>query len=164
MSDVPKRRRRAKRPAPAHIVKLNAERRAARLAREREERIALAKEARIARNEALPEGSLEAAALRMDLVPDANPVKAACLAGNHDPLATLVQMASSQNMERKLKIDLNKYLVDKLIPNLRALDIQKRSDINVNVTITSFIGVDPEEMRKREEKYVDADYEEFIEV
>lgn len=102
----------------------------------------------------------------MAAVPDDNPVKLACRTEDYDPLTELISIAKNHKTDKKLRADLNKYLVDKLVPNLRSLDVQKKTKMSVTVKVQSFRDASQKELKQlaKIEEFKDADYAEFEEI
>jgi hypothetical protein len=159
---------RKKRDLPAALKERNAEAAKARAKRNRQAGAALAREKKraqeVEKGVVLPVADTRIQAeiqQRLSEIPDENPVKQMCAKLGHNPLEFLVKMAKSAR-DAKTKVELNKYLSDKLVPNLRAVDMQQKLKMNVTVRIQSFRGSEttkaPEPART---PFVDADYEEF---
>jgi hypothetical protein len=162
----PFRDKRKKKPQPAGIVEHNRKQHAEATRRNRQAGLAKAREIRkanlISQNLALPEEVRVMVEQRMADIPDDNPIKRLCLDLGHNPMEAIVKLAKTSK-EMKVRMELNKYLVDKLVPNLRAVDMQQKVKMQVSVRIQSFKDASQEALKKTAPAaaYVDADYSEF---
>lgn len=99
---------------------------------------------------------------RMNNVPDDNPVKLLCQELGYDPLKEIVVLAKNRKTDKKMRADLNRYLVDKLIPNLKSISNETKIKATVSVQVQSFKDASKAALKPLRE-IEDGEYEEFDE-
>ncbi len=102
-----------------------------------------------------------------------NRVVEVCEELGHDPIRELVLRAKKNTgpgIRASEIISINKYLVDKLVPNVKSIDIQQNTKLSVSVTVKKFGAgdtktIDVEAMRKAATADMpsDEEYAEFFE-
>lgn len=87
--------------------------------------------------------------------------KALCLKHGHNPMDWLFHKAKHIK-DIDTKVEINKFLANKMFPNLKAVDVQKKMEMNVRVTVTSFKGARQDDL-KNVTPVPDEAYDEFEE-
>lgn len=91
-------------------------------------------------------------------------VERLCKEHDYNPLKELIVTAKKGKLKPSEKISIDKYLGNKMVPDVKAVDIQADMNMNVRVTIQSFAGATEAVMKEAHKvaiDLVDEDYEEF---
>lgn len=90
-------------------------------------------------------------------------VEELCKKHEYSPLEELILTAKKKRLKPNEKISIDKYLASKMVPDLKAVDIQADMNMNVNVSIQSFADANIAMMKKVHETIdlTDEDYAEF---
>jgi len=91
-----------------------------------------------------------------------------CREHKHDPIKQLILTAKKKDTEPALKLAINKYLTNKLTPDLKSLDLNVEKNLNVRVTVVSFKDANKPLLEKMDRAIIETnkslDYSEFEEM
>lgn len=95
-------------------------------------------------------------------------VERLCKKHDYSPLEELVLAAKKGKLKPAERISINKYLGNKMVPDVKAVDIQADMNMNVRVTLQSFADASVAAMKEAhkvvDEVLTDDDYAEFEEI
>jgi len=95
-------------------------------------------------------------------------VERLCKKHDYSPLEELIISAKTGDIKPQEKISIDKYLGNKMVPDVKAVDIQADMNMNVRVVLQSFADATTEAMKQAhrvvDQVLTDEDYAEFEEV